>query len=577
MTTLNARAFTLRSGLQLPADHYEAEVEGVSAYLTADPADRVNLVAGYKDETDTAHTVGVLTGGIIDEYVLTGSKAEIVAQIRGRDQCAFLLDKKFNYRFIHYPAPVAVTTDGSEDPASPDFVPSTVGIFTASAIAKAICDGVGLKLRWEAPDYTWQTDFAASGRAIDSIGQLVAPFQLTEPYKVDIMLIKDTLIVRERTPVSVADPINTFTVKDARIEGLTIRRKRPIKYGKITLRGANVVPTGPQGLTSTPLAEGGQALAGGSQTVRNSKETKDGNGNTVARVVEEVTYRMPDQIVLDVHKWVYDSRNLISEEITNNVWQPSSYSTQGPTNRPVQKHQDTLWKGFAPGSNFGGMVEIKREKTSFTYDGGGFLTDTAKLTSTRNAKTGALEETDLQTVSYRTEGPLFIKQTTENFRKGTVKGQSAKSWISSSTVVQVSAGHRPGGPGRNPSPAGPPGQPSLAANASHETEHRVVLSSDLDAVDIDQSFPQMDASGLAIIADRLTRSHGLVEYEAEFQGVAIPWVLRGVAIHFTGYATVDGATPIPLQPLLVYELRMVYSESRGAISLVSNVKGVYWI
>lgn len=324
---LKPKSFSVWSSLQIPADQFEAEIIGIVRYESANRADRVDLTTGFLDGAGAPHTVGTLKKGLIQEYVISlaadRGKAEVSAQVRGFDQAALMLETKYNMRYLHFPAAEALSASSEvENPSDPYYVPKLIGIFSASGIARDAASAAGLTLRWEAPEYTLNEDFVASGRAIDTIYALVRPYTLTEPFKVDVLLMGDTLLVKERTPVLVASPgTGVFSIHDARISSLSVRRKRAIKYGRVRLRGCSIIlPGSGFGATADPVT-GGLVFISGSVTKENSQETKR-SGTTISRVVEAVTYRMPDQIVTRVEKTTYAGSPLkpVSKETTNNDW-----------------------------------------------------------------------------------------------------------------------------------------------------------------------------------------------------------------------------------------------------------------
>jgi len=571
-TDLKARSFSVSSSLQIAADQFEAELEsdGLAVYRAASPADRVGLTTGYLNQAGDNFTIGTLQKGMIDEYVLSQKKGELTLRIRGRDQASLLLETKYEMRFLHFPVKEVVSQDSTlEDTSDPFYVPKMVGVFEASFIAGLAAAAAGKKLRWSAPDYTLQNDFVASGRAIDTIYALARPLQVCEPFRADVMIQGDTVVVQERTPDMVAESINTFSIADGRIQNLEIRQKRAIKYGRIRLRGANEVDTS-SGFGKLTLSDGGETWGGGSETKTNTTDTKDDAGNTIGRVVEEVTYRMPDQIVTDVKKTVYAGDNVVSRELTHNDWEPSSYGPGGPTNKPNLTKTVTSWEGWLPGGGgIPGWGEVKRDTIEYSYDGEKFLTTMSKLTETADPKTGALSESSRQVVQYRTEGPLWVRQTTENYKKSKTTGKL----VLVSTVSQISAGHRPGGPG-----GGALTGYRLAdglAGITKQIEVTATLSTDADALDVDESFEQLDRAALTVILNRLTRANGMREFEGFFTAAAIPWFMRGAVVQFTGAKDETGAA-IVFKPMLLHEMKADYTEAQLPPSLTSKLKAVYW-
>jgi len=569
---LKPKSFSVWSNLQLPADQFEAEIVGVDRFEAANRADRVDLTTGFYDSSGTPHTIGKLKKGLIQEYVVgmavAKGEVKVTSQVRGFDQAALLLETQFNKRYLRAPHtdPISTSAEDAE-------IPSVTGVFSASDIAREAAEAAGLTLRWEAPDYVLQTDFFASGRAIDTIYALVRPYQLCEPFKVDVLLFGDVVVVHERTPDLVAPPdTNVFSIKDARIKNINVRRKRAIKYGKIKLRGCPKMGTpGTEGPSTTyDASTGGLVFVAFTVTKETSgggmSASMDGNGVFVS---EKVTYRMPDQILLFLQRTTYVGGSRSATETSTYEWEPSQYDLTGPINKPKQLSQHTEWDAYA--GNPQRYQTVKTEDTKFEYDDQGFLKRTSVYVRTVNQKTEKLENSEMRVVTVNSLGDMWVEQVSATLKWD----KKNEKWGSPNVVANISGGHKPGGPARSGGPGFQLAGTEDMVGHLEESMVEATLSTDADAINIDESFPQMDEAALAVILDRLTRAHNMAEFEADIRAKSIPWMGRAEIIEFTGCETPNGEG-ITLQPMLIFELRADYKEGRGMVSLDSTLKAVFW-
>lgn len=568
---LNARSFSIRSSLQMPSDQFEADVEGQGHFVDAATTDRINLVAGYKDLDGVEHEVVVLTDAIIDRYRVGRRSGEVTAGVTGFDQISLLLNQRFDMRFLRFPEKTEVSS--SVNPA--DATPKMVGVFSAQSIARSACTAVGLELVWDCRDYEYVEDFIASGPAINTVRAMIRPFTLIEPFKADIYLKGKTVIVKQRTPDMIADDTNVFTVADARLDSVDVERTRPIKYGRVTLRGRKEVDPA-SGFGKTPDANGGGFFQAGSVTIETVTETRSGSA-VASRIVERTTYRIPDQIATAVEKETFARSGTgglkrVSKETTTNTWEASLYDITGAvTRQPLQERTDTVVEGIAAGDKTGQVREIRSQETEYSYDSDRFLRSTRKLTKSLELKSGKLLDTDLVVTTLRDEGPLFIKSTTEEFKWDKKKNQ----WNPTKSSEQVSGGHRPGGPGRGVGGGVAGLNSTLASAIGQEVEVSFIISTDPDAVDVEESFSNLSLGDLNYLMSLFVAASGLWEYEVAFTGVSIPWVGRGNVVRLTDFKGIDDAE-IPLSDMLVHELTLKYDESGDEPSSTSEVRAVFW-
>lgn len=251
MTVFAPMKFEISSSLAKAADVWTAEVPDADFFLEASPEDRVTLSAGYMQDGEPQR-ITLIDAGVIDYYRLTmGTDWKLKVQLQGRDQMARLQDVEYRQVFRNGPAPAV--TDGAIT------VPELEGRFMASEIAATIAAAAGLALQWEAPDYPVNDYFQAVGRPIDLITQLVRPFSLLEARTVDVFTQGATLYVRQRQLAPIAPAVNTFTVKDARIKSLQVRKFQTDKIGLVSLQGM-LVPTNGAGAGGSPTGTPGPGV-----------------------------------------------------------------------------------------------------------------------------------------------------------------------------------------------------------------------------------------------------------------------------------------------------------------------------
>src|SRR5258708_7590963 len=97
---ISPKRFTIDSTLELPADHYTAEMADSSTFLSAPLRSAgvkptVNIQAGLLDASNNPVILTVLSNATIDEYELQYTPTSISTRIRGRDRSALILDSFF--------------------------------------------------------------------------------------------------------------------------------------------------------------------------------------------------------------------------------------------------------------------------------------------------------------------------------------------------------------------------------------------------------------------------------------------------------------------------------------------------
>lgn len=574
MSTLPTGKFTIRSRHDLAPDGWTAELNRASDWKQATDADRVSFYAGYL-VNGQRHQVGLIKDGVVDVYRLRVTPEGIDASMQGRDALALATDRTVNIRYAVLPAKEILE-------GSLDGVEVKEGAFTAQAIAADIASAIGLQLAWLCRDYVMKEDFDATGRPVDLIRQLVEPWSLFEPLKVDVYLRGDTIVCEPRTLPLAADPLlGQFFYKDARIRNLELGRQRVPYIRQIRLKGkAAADPATGFGPELAEVAPGVfvSVIGSGDATVTNESETNDAGGRVKSRVVEVVTYQTPDMVVKQVVKTTFVRQGTgplvrISEETKTNAWSPVAYGPGGATSQPMLERSLVAVRGVKKGDPDRLFRKISEEETEYSYDSQRFLSVETTTVRELNLRTNTIEDRRQKTRKYRTEGPLFVKteETTSRFDRET--GQ----WVIQSRNESTAAGHRPGGVvfggftrGKN---AGQDAQTDPFG--SKPIELVVSISADPRAIDVEYSNLNLEAEDLQFIAAQAAAVSGLWEIEASWLGNAIPWIRRGSRIQFTGLPDENG-DEIMLPAMLVFEGTLTHDEASEDPDQSTNMRAVGW-
>lgn len=556
MADIGAREFSIDSTMDVPADGYRATAVSSDVFIDASEADEITLEAGLRDPSDPgapAQTVRHLEGNV-DEWELTVTPREITTRIRGRDKIFELLDRQFTKLYL------IETPEEGEEPST-DFV---VGTFLASEIARDVIEAAGLTLSWQCRDYILLEDFQATGRAFDILSQLVNPWSQTEQFKVDIFVQGLTIFCRERNESPAADYV--FTAKDARILSMTIRKRFVRKCGKVTLLGK----LEPRGLeTITPFL--GAIIHSGSEvTESKTQKTFDAAGDPDTTIIITRTFRMPDRILLRYTKTVFKAVGtgieLTNDEVTNNEWEDSRYTGSGPSNRPRQKSSTKVVSSILKDDPAKTFQENEREEKAFGYDELGFQDITTTRKFKRASPTEDVEESQRVVKTIEEVEDLKTEQTTFTFD---VDGNDLTlRRIDSQTGAGLkAAGPRPGG-----TIGGAAGTDNIPQDQIKLEE---TISTDPKAITKRFSNRNMTAADLEFIMDLFRRSSGKAEYELIINYVSMPWLRKGNILQITGLLSETGV-PILLDPALVVEQRLRFTESGRTPQMVSTIRALFW-
>lgn len=626
---LRCHRFTVTSSLQEAVETWEAETTGPADFLSAptDPHRVVDLDVGLLDpDSNTVESIAVMRQGVIDEWRLSLGKAEAVSGLKGRDAIANLLDKEFPAkRFARYPL--------KEDVSGATDMPTVVGTFTARQVAQEVALWAGLELRWECPDYTLWEDFEATGRPFDILGRLVQPWQVVEPFHVDLWCEGTVAYLRQRTMVPpVADYVLEVRAKEpgahVRIQGLTIRRRRLPKWSGVQLTG-RVEPgagthsydpgDGIDGVPSNTISvipferevdpsTGAQSFKPGQQEQTTGSRSYNEKGELLTRVVETTTYQMPDQVVLrvsrDTYSLVKKAMAHIKKEVKTIDYGAGAfkYDEKGPTGTPVpiaeyarvsQLVKNKQTKEYE-------MREVKALTTRHVYDQDRYLRTTSELTEMD--RDGQMVPTTLILKHYVDAVPLMHHMQVDRYRFEKAKGGEGAGAAATGPVsgtfiliqsdISLVAGHRPGGHGRGSNkPLGSDTEPNTAQPLFYPA-HAFVLSPDEDAKPAEAGSEHMSDADLSLIRGWYAQASGAWEVELEFTALTMPWLRRGKVVQLVGVEVpdvdADGElvhdvagnvvmVPVSLPPALVYHVRTDYDQGRAAQKRsISSVRCVFW-
>lgn len=572
MTDFDAKSFSIDSTLEFVSDHWSADVPDSELYRAAASHDRITLKGGLLDFANVPQIITAIQDAVVDEYELQITPTNIQGTIRGRDPSAFILDSKFSRIYARTSSQqtgvMAEVLPGSEAVVTP--TPTSIGIFTAKqiatdAVAAAIDPNTGqpLTLSWEVRDYTiLQPTYQASGRVIDILRRLTAPWNLVTPYRVDILIQGKTVVVKHRaTPAQPIVPQYTFNINALRRSSLTVRKRRLRKLGVVTLRGQRVPP--PLS-TAAQLAAGAGVYSSGEETVTVESTAFDEAGTIMSKTVLAETYRTPDRILIKSVKETYTGGNganlaLTNRETVTKEWEASIYDGTGVVNSPKQLSDLIVREGIDFDNDDSQSFRVlAEEQTVNDYDEIGFLKTSTNITRAWNFDTSTLDNEKMRVKTYRDVGPLFTEQIGELYDWNSDRS----AWDIRLREASIGAGHRPGGPGRGGSTAGT--NDTAGGAALVQITNIKTFSTDADAEDIEFSDENMTADDLVFIMAMFTASQNLYEHEIMFGGVAMPWLVRGQTILITDIASEDVGVQITLPPATITEVRSEYVETGGS-------------
>lgn len=599
-----AKRFDVTSSLQQPADQWSAEVTGSASFRLAKKADRVALAMGFKDDSGQDVTVGRIMGGTVDEYVLTILPDSVECAIRGRDAMALLIENEYQMLYLR-----GDQTSGATKPTidGATTVPTKVGTFYASQVAGEVCASVGLALAWECRDYELWDDFDATGRCVDILQRLIAPWCEVEPSRVDLFVDQDRVILRQRRAFpSPAD--YTYDVRDARLKHVVFRRRRLPKWGTLAMAGRTQLPTAPLANTNVADPQPSTSNLFGSAIIVVNLDPETGqtvtaqpgqvlferyaayglDGRVIAAVVTTTVKRAYDLAVLSITKDTYGQgeNGLVQsgQEKTVNTWEEVIVDAKGAVNEPLPKFAEKSVFAFSEevidtqdsqGNTSAVTISIfkqlRSETVAYSYSRDRYLK--LQVTKVHDLEGGEVLPSSMIVVTWKVIGPQFSRRTTDTYGWDNER----KGWALQTRAADDLGGHPPGGPNR----------PSSKAMESSDKSHlptpiligptgTTVLSAAANAKSKSiPTNPHMSQADLDFIKGQHVEASDLWEVEVTFDALMMPWLKRGALITFTGIVDDEGQA-ITVGTALVYLMKASYDEASDEPSMVSSVRAVWW-
>ena len=557
MADIGSQRFDIDSTMDIPADGFRTTIDNSDLFLAAAEDDRIVLSAGFRDPAaplDPPQTIRSIDG-VVDEWEIEVTPDGIIGSARGRDRVADLLDRQFNKIFL--------IEQPDEDPG----VEFAVGSFLASQIIREVAASAGLDLAYQCRDYELLEDFQASGRAFDIIRRLTEPWSQVPRFRVDIFVQGNVLFCRQRVDNPVPD--FTFTVTDARIGRLTIRKRQQPRFATVTLSGK----LAPRNLQETQGPGGAIIIRSGVVEEVELHETFDAAGKPRERVIVNKLIRMPDRIDLAYLKQTFDvttaTSKLIAEERVVKEYEDSRYIRAGPTNQPKLLRECRDRFGIDPDDPTKTFQQLEQIDKLWGYDEFGFQNIETEKTSTLDLDSGVFGETK-RIIRTQREIEHLKTEVVQEIYDVDESGELTLRQID--TTIQ--AGLRPHGtrPPRSISSGG------LSTDRTPQEQIQLVetISTDPKAIDARFSNRHMDEADLEFIMDQFRRASGDFEYEILVDFMHMPFLRKGSILSLTDLVAEDGFTPIPLDPALVIEHRLEFDESSEAARMVSSIRAVFW-
>jgi hypothetical protein len=557
-TPIGGQQFSIDSSMDVPADGFNTAVVGSAMFIAAVEGDIIEISAGY-DDAGTPVTVQHILGKVDEWQLNLTPEGQIVGRLVGRDKISELLDRQFKKLYLRT-SPVPITPLGQIPlPPPPQLadVPYAVGTFLASEIAREIVTAAGLDLTWQCRDYEMLEDFDATGNSMDLIRRLVAPWSQVDRFKVDVFAQGNTIICRDRIATPTAD--YTFSILDSRLKSLSIRKRRTVKYKKVTLLG-KLVPPG--------LFLGAVIYSPTNVTRTRSVQTFAPSGILLETVVTVELVRMPDNIPLEKTETTYKGDvggTILKEEKVVTTYEDSIYTESGAVNQPRPLFEFVAHHGIHKKDPNKIFRVIRREERSWGYDTLDFLSVTTTKVFEFNPSIGTERQTQEIVATVRDLDHLRSEQVTSTYEVTTTGSLFLKT-----VATQIGAGLRPGGR-RPPRTAGAAG-----TGGGEPLELEQTISTDVNAFDAQFSNRSMEQEDLDFIMDQFESASGNYEYELRMDLLAMPWIRKGNYLQLTGLLAEDGVTPIPLSPALVFEQRLNFDESNARAQMVTTLRCVFW-
>ncbi len=554
-------SFEIKSTLELPSDEFTARMASTATFRGAAPGEAVKLKIGLDGKTVT------VLDGAIDRYTLVVEEDRIVSAANGRDNASRVLDHQFKKLY---------TNAKPDADLGFDFI---VGKFKASFIAKEAVESTGMSLSWECPDYELKENFTASGRIIDTVRRLIAPWVVTERFKTDIFVRGTVVFVRQRAEAPTAE--KSFTLKELR-GTLTTQKERLPLVGKVTILGELHDPGG-----DAPF--GGLTIGRvGTRTRTKTARTFNPNGSLKSVEVKEQTVRIPEETVIAEKNEESIpggfglrrvKKQFISMEFTQGI-----YNSLGQRVNPMIKTHER-WITFSLPEDKSGQQDLgetlkltQQKEIDFEYDDDGLET-LRDETVLEPDDSGNLVPITRVVQRKDDTSPGVVKEITDVYEvvvtekkdaQGVVIGTEMGELFLRSTVVQENPGQRPGF------------LLSAPTISTQQVERRgiprkleSVVSNDPKAVDVSLNFPHLNEAQMQKVLDQLAQQSGVWRTTIRIRQAAHPLIRKGMILQITGINDADG-NDIPLQAALVVEQTFIYDEASDRPSSLSTLTLVYW-
>lgn len=200
----------------------------------------------------------------IDECALEASESSWRTRLHGRDQAALLIEERAQQRYGFG--------------AWPEDDPEKFSQPSARSLAKTIAARVGLRLLWEAPNYSLnEFSLQPEESASQAISRLLEPLRASRRSAIDAWIEETTLVVRSR-----GGGANLGVIDCALGQARSIKRSRQPTYGAITVYGATYV-SGTEYENNEQQSQAGQGESGEEEPQASVRTVED---TPTHRVVE---------------------------------------------------------------------------------------------------------------------------------------------------------------------------------------------------------------------------------------------------------------------------------------------------
>lgn len=532
-------SFSLESSFDTPANRFSATLAKSAAFIASLKRTGIDIDAGYKDASGAVSTIRVLANGIIDSYSLSLNPNEAITSIRGRDSVAEILDTY--YEKIYSPNPnkfkdkfgnVTTNLNVQVSPTGPAHTIPISSQTRASLIAKEIIESLNLTMQWDCRDYIIQSDFDATGRAIDILKKLVEPWNITELLRVDIYAEGSVIFIKQR--LGTYSPNYTYAASNAKIKNFSVDKKPSVTFGRIILEGGAFG----SGVTGSNTGLGGSSFSGSDDNERFREiKTLDENAKVIAVTTIREKFRKPDGVLLEYEEKRVDLNVLTKRETRFQEWDDPEIGADGQINQALINSVISTTEEIDKKSSK--LTPTKKNVITYAYDGNKKLDEETETRSDFDTKKLNWIAQDRVVKQYSDYNSTQVQLITTTYQ---IDSKTKKLRVIT-IDTQVNSGQRPGG--TNP-PGGIFVQGSNDPNDRNVTRESVryekIVSTDKYAVPFQFSNPNLTLLDLQFIMAQLESISGGWVYEVSWTSVSMPWLKKGRAVRFTSIALEGGLT-----------------------------------